>query len=230
MSAAPAPARPEPRPGPVSAPTSVPTDAAQVRTALAASDAQMADLEAYRALLTEWNATMNLVGPSALAQFWPRHVYDSAQLLALAPEARAWADVGAGAGFPGVVLAILLKDRPGARVHLVESMAKRCRFLQTVVDTLALPAEVHNARAEDLKLKVDVVAARACAPLVRLLGYTRPYLTAGATGLFLKGQDVVSELTEAAKYWKFEAHLTASLSHTEGRILQVKGLKRVHQV
>jgi 16S rRNA (guanine527-N7)-methyltransferase len=201
-----------------------------VQAALGADAAQTADLEAFRAILAEWNETMNLVGPSALAQFWPRHVYDSAQLLALAPEARVWADVGAGAGFPGVVLAILLKNTPGARVHLVESVAKRCRFLQTVVDALALPAEVHNARAEDLKLKVDVVAARACAPLVRLLGYTRPYLTSGATGLFLKGQDVVSELTEAAKYWKFEAHLTASLSHTEGRILQVRGLKSVRNV
>ncbi len=226
MSAAPAPARLEPRPGPLSAPA----DAAQVQVALGASAAQMADLEAFRALLAQWNETMNLVGPSALAEFWPRHVYDSAQLLALAPEARIWADVGAGAGFPGVVLAILLKGAPGARVHLVESMAKRCRFLQTVVDALALPAQVHNARAEDLRLKVDVVCARACAPLTRLLSYTQPYLAAGATGLFLKGQDVVSELTEAAKYWKFEAHLAASLSHTEGRILQVKGLKRVRKV
>lgn len=223
MSVAPAPARPEPRPA-------APTDAAQVQAALGASAAQMADLEAFRRLLVQWNEIMNLVGPSALAEFWPRHVYDSAQLLALAPEARVWADVGAGAGFPGVVLAILLKDTPGARVHLVESMAKRCRFLQAVVDALALPAEVHNARAEDLRLKVDVVCARACAPLTRLLGYTQPYLAAGATGLFLKGQDVVSELTEAAKYWKFEAHLAASLSHTEGRILQVKGLNRVRKV
>ncbi|HVY33364.1 MAG TPA: 16S rRNA (guanine(527)-N(7))-methyltransferase RsmG [Caulobacteraceae bacterium] len=190
----------------------------------------MADLEAFRSLLAQWNEDMNLVGPSAMAEFWPRHVYDSAQLLALAPEARVWADIGAGAGFPGVVLAILLKETPGARVHLVESMAKRCRFLQAVVNQLALPAEVHNSRAEDLRLKVDVVCARACAPLVRLLGYTRPYLTGGATGLFLKGQDIVSELTEAAKCWNFEAHLTASLSHPEGRILQVKGLKRVRKV
>ena len=230
MSAAPAPARPEPPPGAPSAPISVPANAAQVQAALGASDAQMADLEVFRALLTAWSQTMNLVGPSALAEFWPRHVYDSAQLLDLAPEARIWADVGAGAGFPGLVLAILLKDKTGARVHLVESTAKRCRFLQAAVDALALPAEVHNARAETLRLKVEVVTARACAPLVRLLSYTRPYLVAGATGLFLKGQDVVSELTEAAKYWKFEAHLTASLSHTEGRILQVKGLKSVRKV
>lgn len=214
----------------MSAPPAVPADAAQVQACLGASAAQMADLERFRVLLAEWSETMNLVGPSALAQFWPRHVYDSGQLLALAPDALVWADLGAGAGFPGVVLAILLKETPGAQVHLVESLAKRCRFLQAVVDALALPAVVHNARAEDLTLKVDVVAARACAPLVRLLGYAQPYLSRGATGLFLKGQDVVSELTQAAKCWKFEAHLTASLSHTEGRILQVKGLKRVRKI
>jgi 16S rRNA (guanine527-N7)-methyltransferase len=204
-----------------------PADAAQVQAALGASPGQMADLEAFRALLAQWNEGMNLVGPSALADFWTRHAYDSAQLLALAPEARVWADLGAGAGFPGLVLAILLKDTPGAQVHLVESMAKRCRFLAAAVQALALPATVHNARAEDLEIEVQVVTARACAPLVKLLGYARPYLAHGATGLFLKGQDVVSELTDAAKYWKFEAQLTASLSHPEGRILQVKGLKRV---
>ena len=220
MSAAPAPAPLELQP---------PASAEAVKAALGASAAQMADLEAYRVLLAEWNEQMNLVGPSALAQFWLRHVYDSAQLLALAPDAKVWADIGAGAGFPGVVLAILLKGQPDAKVHLVDSLAKRCRFLSAVVEALALPAQVHNARAENLSLKVDIVTARALAPLVKLLEYGRPYLSKGAIGLFLKGQDVGSELTEATRYWKFEAHLTQSLSHTEGRILQVKGLKRVHQ-
>ena len=104
---------------------------------------------------------MNLVGPSALAAFWLRHAYDSAQLLFLAPEALTWADLGAGAGFPGIVLAIKLKGREGAHVHLVESMAKRCRFLSEVVAALDLPATVHNVRAESLEIKVDAVTARA---------------------------------------------------------------------
>ena len=187
-------------------------------------------METYLALLTEWNGKMNLVGPSALAEFWPRHAFDSAQLLRLAPEAKVWADLGAGAGFPGLVLAILLKDAPGAKVHLVESMAKRCRFLAEVGISLGLPVEIHNARAEDLGIRVDIVTARACAPLPRLLGYAEPYLRKGATGLFLKGQDVVSELTEATKYWKFEAELSVSSSNPDGRILQVKGLSRVRKV
>ena len=103
------------------------TDPAGFQAATGASEAQMADLEAFRALLADWNQRMNLVGPSALADFWGRHAYDSAQLLALAPEALTWADLGAGAGFPGVVLAVLLKGRTGVRVQLVESVAKRIR-------------------------------------------------------------------------------------------------------
>ena len=89
--------------------------------------------------------------------------------------------------------------------------------------TLALPATVHNARAEDLDLTVDIVTARACAPLPRLLGYARPYLKRGATAMFLKGQDVVAELDEATKSWKFQSHLRPSLSNPTGHILVLEG-------
>lgn len=205
------------------------TGAEGFAAATGASPAQMADLERFRILLGEWNERMNLVGPSALEAFWGRHAYDSAQLLALAPEAMTWADLGAGAGFPGLVLAVLLKDRPGAQVHLVESMAKRCRFLQAVIDDLALPAQVHNARAESLSLSVDIVTARACAPLARLLEFAWPYLEKGATGLFLKGQDVDAEMAEATISWDFRAELLPSVSDPSGRILRVKGLRRARR-
>ncbi|HEY2661734.1 MAG TPA: 16S rRNA (guanine(527)-N(7))-methyltransferase RsmG [Caulobacteraceae bacterium] len=201
--------------------------ATEFQAMMGASDAQMADLEQFRVLLFDWNTRMNLVGPSAEAEFWSRHVLDSAQLLTHAPDALSFADLGAGAGFPGIVLACLLKGRDGAEVHLVESMAKRCRFLSEVVRVLDLPAVVHNARAEDLTLRVDVVTARACAPMVRLLGYAQPYLKRGAVGLFLKGQDVEAELAEAAISWSFESHLTPSLSHTQGRIVELKKVSRV---
>jgi 16S rRNA (guanine527-N7)-methyltransferase len=187
----------------------------------------MADLETFRVLLADWNDRMNLVGPSALADFWGRHAYDSAQLLALAPDALTWADLGAGAGFPGVVLAILLKGRGGAKVHLIESMAKRCRFLEAVVEALELPAEVVHARAEQLSIKVDIVTARACAPASRLFEFAWPYLRKGATGLFLKGQDVEAELAEATRYWAFGAQLHPSRSNPSGRILELKSLRRV---
>ncbi|CAN7323562.1 16S rRNA (guanine(527)-N(7))-methyltransferase RsmG [Caulobacter sp. LjRoot300] len=207
-----------------------PVDAAAFQRLTGCSDAQLADLTRFQALLAEWNAVMNLVGPATIAPYWNRHAWDSAQLLRLAPDARTWADLGAGAGLPGVVLAILLKDTPGAKVHLVESMAKRCRFLRAAADELGLPVEIHNARAEDLDLKVDVVTARACAPMVRLLGYAQPYLKRGAVAWFLKGQDVASELAEAATHWKFESDLRPSLSDPRGQIVQVKGLKSVRKV
>lgn len=204
-------------------------DAASFAVATGATPAQMADLEAFRALLADWNGRMNLVGPSALTEFWGRHAYDSAQLIDLAPKALTWADLGAGAGFPGIVLAILLKGRPGARVHLMESVAKRCRFLEAVVEALALPAQVHCARAEDLKLTVDIVTARACAPFTRLLEFARPYMDRGAAGLFLKGRGIEAELHEALASWTFEASLTPSRSDPSGRIVMIRRADHVRR-
>jgi 16S rRNA (guanine527-N7)-methyltransferase len=189
------------------------------------SPERMADLEAFRLRLVEANAVMNLVGPDSLPDFWNRHAWDSAQLLDLSPEARTWADLGAGAGFPGVVLAILLKDRPDARVWLIDSLQKRCRFLQVVVDALDLPATVIWGRAEEQALAVDVVTARAVAPLEKLLGYAQPYLQRGAQGLFLKGERAETELRDAARVWQVEASLSVSRSDPRGRIVTVRSLK-----
>ena len=218
MSAAPSPAPPDPLPAV--------TDAESFALATGASAARMADLEAFRALLADWNSRMNLVGPSALEDFWGRHAFDSAQLLPLAPKARTWADLGAGAGFPGIVLAILLKGEAGAHVHLVESMAKRCAFLQAAVDALSLPATVHRARAESMSVPVEIVTARACAPVSRLLEFAWPWLREGATGLFLKGQDVEVELAEATRYWKFKVDRLPSRSGP-GQILEIGKVSRV---
>ncbi|WP_426042120.1 16S rRNA (guanine(527)-N(7))-methyltransferase RsmG [Brevundimonas sp. TWP2-3-4b1] len=186
---------------------------------------RMADLERFRVMLTEANAVMNLVGPDSLPDFWNRHAWDSAQLLDLAGFARTWADLGAGAGFPGVVLAILLKGRPGAHIWLIDSLQKRCRFLQTIVDELALPATVVWGRAEEQALKVDVVTARAVAPMEKLLGYAQPYLARGAQGLFLKGEKAEAELREASKSWQVDAGLSVSRSDPGGRIVTVRSLR-----
>jgi len=198
------------------------------QTLTGATPAQIADLETFIERLTGANAVMNLVGPDTLPEVWNRHIWDSAQLLELAPAARTWADLGAGAGFPGVVLAILLKGRPGAHVWLIDSLGKRCRFLQTVVDELALPATVINGRAEEQALKVDVVTARAVAPMEKLLGYAQPYLQRGAQGLFLKGEKAEAELIEARKVWHFDSDLSVSRSDPRGRIVSVRSLRRVH--
>lgn len=190
------------------------------------------DVEAYRALLEDWNGRMNLVGPSALSQFWLRHAYDSAQLLDHAPSARVWADLGAGAGFPGLILAILFKHRGRGEVHLVESMAKRCLFLNAVVDALGLPAKVHNRRAEETPLAaVEIVTARACAPLEKLLGFAWPILgrksEPATVGLFLKGRGAEEELTEAARVWDFSVVRSPSLSDPSGQIIRIERLRRV---
>lgn len=205
-------------------------DAASFAAASGATPEQIADLTRFLDMLAAGNEVMNLVGPASIPDFWNRHAWDSAQLMKLAPEARTWADLGAGAGFPGLVLAILGKDQDGFHVHLVESMAKRCRFLSEVVRELGLPATVHNDRAENLKLSVDIVTARACAPLHRLLGYAQPYFRLGATGLFLKGQDVAADIEEATRFWDFEADIIPSLSDERGRIVRVRRLGRARKV
>lgn len=191
----------------------------------------MRDLHRYFDLLSTWNGRMNLVGPSALASFWPRHAWDSAQLLDHAPEARVWADIGAGAGFPGLVLAILIKPRDRAHVHLVESMAKRCLFLREVAADLDLPVTVHNHRAEEVALPaVQVVAARAVASMPKLLGFAAPLLAGRrpdqTIGLFLKGTSAEEELTEARQMWDFDAELLPSRSDPSGRIVRIERLRR----
>jgi 16S rRNA (guanine527-N7)-methyltransferase len=203
-------------------------DAACFQARLAASPAQMADLGTLVERLTAANAVMNLVGPDSLPDVWNRHIFDSAQLLDLAPDAATWADLGAGAGFPGLVLAILLKDRADSHVWLIDSLGKRCRFLQEVVEALSLRATVVNGRAEAQRIKVDVVTARALAPMDRLLAYAQPYLQRGAQGLFLKGEKAEAELIEARKVWQFDSTLSVSRSDPRGRIVSVRSLQRVH--
>jgi len=201
-------------------------DPASFAAAIGATPAQLAELEGLRAMLTDWNQRLNLVSDASLAEFWPRHALDSAQLRALAPTARTWVDIGAGAGFPGLVLAILLKGEAGAKVHLVESVAKKCRFLEAVAEALDLPAQVHNDRAENLALKSDVVTARAVAPLGRLLGFAKPYMAKGVIGLFPKGRTAETEIADARQAWRFTCNVIPSLSDPEGRVLKVEGLSR----
>jgi len=203
------------------------TDAAAFQAHARATPAQMADLERFITRLTEANAVMNLVGPDSLPDVWNRHIWDSAQLLEMEPSAKTWADLGAGAGFPGVVLAILLKDRSDSHVWLIDSLGKRCRFLQEVVDALSLRATVINGRAEEQRVKVDIVTARAVAPMERLLAYAQPYLQRGAQGLFLKGEKAEVELIEARKVWQFDSDLSVSRSDPRGRIVSVRSLRRV---
>ena len=189
----------------------------------------IADLKIVRNHLEVQNAVMNLIGPATLPEYWSRHVLDSAQLLDHRPDALTWADLGAGAGFPGIVLAILLKHslRPGVHVYLIDSLAKRCRFLSLLVKELDLPATVIHDRAENVDLRVDVVTARACAPMTKLLGFAEGFINNGADAWFLKGEKVEEELQEAGKSWRFDVSMSESISDPRGRVIHIQRLSRV---
>jgi 16S rRNA (guanine527-N7)-methyltransferase len=180
-------------------------------------------LKAYADLLVDCNAHHNLVAKSTLPDLWRRHFWDSAQLAPLIPKsARTLADLGSGAGFPGLVLAAL---RPDLTVTLHEATAKKCAFLRTAAERMSLGVIVINGRIEELPRKPhDVITARALAPLPRLLGYAWPLTGLNSVCLFLKGQNLGSELTEAHKYWNIEASQISSASDPSGAILAVRRL------
>lgn len=181
-------------------------------------------------LLLQWQGTTNLIAPSTVPKLWTRHIADSLQLLALAPQARSWVDLGSGGGFPGLVLACALADDPDAKVHLVESQGKKCAFLREAARTIALPAIVRCERIENFVQNfaeaADVVTARALAPLSKLCGYVEPLLKRGAQALLPKGQDVGAELTEASRYWNIAADLVPSWTDSKARIVVIRALER----
>jgi len=203
---------------------------ADLKRDLSLDDAQIARIAAHRALLADWSQRMNLIGPKELDQYWRRHALDSAQLVQLAPEGRRWIDLGAGAGFPGLIVAALLADAPGAEVALVEATGKKAAFLREAIAVMGVPAVVLHGRAETVVPKAaryDVVTARAFAPLPRIMDYARPVLSRGAVGLFLKGADLDGELAAAAAAgWAIEADTVESLSDPRGRILRVTSARR----
>jgi 16S rRNA (guanine527-N7)-methyltransferase len=178
--------------------------------------------------LRRWQAVKNLVGPGTLDRIWTRHIADSLQLLDLAPEARRWLDLGSGAGFPGLVLGIAALERSEMSVDLVESNGRKCAFLRHIVRLTGVPVIVHASRAEAVIGRfagVDVVTARALAPLAQLLAWAEPLLTTGSMGLFPKGREVEAELTEAVKSGRFDAELVPSRTDSEGRIVRIQSLK-----
>jgi 16S rRNA (guanine527-N7)-methyltransferase len=189
-------------------------------------------LDRYVEVLLNWQAKTNLVAPSTLPQLWTRHIADSLQLLALAPSAKIWADLGAGGGFPGVVLACALADMPGTKIHLIERNAKKAAFLREAVRITASPGLVHLAEIGDnvdrITGPVECVTARALAPLHQLIGFAEPLVRLGAKALLLKGQDIEAELTESAKYWNVQPQLSASRTG-DGWIVELSAIERRDQ-
>ena len=185
-------------------------------------------LSRYANLLAHWQKTTNLVAASTLPGLWGRHFADSAQLLTLAKNARLWLDLGSGAGFPGLVVAILNAGRPDFRMHLVESSRKKCAFLAEVARETAAPVEIYAMRIEDLAEsahRLDVVSARALAPLPRLFELASPFFGPETRGLFLKSREAAAEIAEARRGWDFTARLHPSLTAPDSHIVEVTALR-----
>lgn len=187
----------------------------------------MARVEQFVGLLQEWNARINLVSERSMQDVWQRHVWDSAQLLPFIPKAaESLVDLGTGAGFPGLVLAIIAQQP--LRVVLYESIAKKCRFLEEVAFRLSSRVEVRNSRIEAAKPEAfDVITARACASLTQLLGYAERFRGKNTICLFLKGQTVGDELREAAQTWSMTAETHQSRSDHGGSILEIREFSHV---
>jgi 16S rRNA (guanine527-N7)-methyltransferase len=209
-------------------------DAAGFARELGVSRETAEKFESYVALLKQWQKAVQLVAPSTLGSIWSRHLLDSAQLAKLAPTGtRSWVDLGSGAGFPGLVIAILARDltsrTPNLKVTLIESDTRKAAFLREAarqtgcaVDILGTRIEMSSTR--DKVGTVEVVSARALAPLTELLRLALPFWQPGTLGLFLKGRDTENEVEAARLSWTFELELKPSLTDPDGRLVCVRNL------
>jgi len=183
-------------------------------------------LDAYVALLTRWRPVVNLISEESFKHVWTRHVADSAQLLSLAPGAHHWVDLGSGAGFPGLVIAIQLADFPNARVHLIESDQRKSAFLREAARATGAPAIVHNVRVENaaeiIPGPVDAVTARAFAPLPRLIAFATLWLDKGAVGVFPRGRIGEADITDFQKHPDYSFDLVESRVDPDARIAIVR--------
>ena len=211
-------------------PSELEADRARALTLTPVSRETLERLERFVALLLQWQQTTNLVAASTVPQLWTRHIADSLQLLDLAPAAQTWVDLGSGGGFPGLVLACALADKPGVAVHLVESNTKKAAFLREAARVTGAPAVVHGLRieafADSFAGRAEVLTARALAPLKLLLDQCFGLWTEGTQALLHKGQDVDAELTEATRYWNMEPTLVPSRTDPKGRIVIIRVLQR----
>jgi 16S rRNA (guanine527-N7)-methyltransferase len=197
-----------------------------VSRALDVSRETMVRVARFLGLLMAWRTRLNLIGPGEGRRLWRRHVLDSLQLLRhLTPADQRIADLGSGAGLPGLALACVLKDWWNPELVLVEKSPKKCTFLLAAVSELDVRATVLNRRSDEGEpIAADVVTARALAPLPRLLELAHPWIGPGGRGLFLKGADAGEELTEARKSWTFDLDRQASLSGPDGQVLTIRKL------
>ncbi len=186
-------------------------------------------LIAFEALFRKWSTAINLASPSTLADLWERHILDSAQIFPLASNATRWLDLGSGGGFPGIVTACFLADRPGASIDLIESAGKKAAFLRTAAGQLHVPARVHAERIEKMWDRIatpEIVTARALASLLDLFELAEPWLTHGTKALFQKGRDYQREIDESHVDWSFDLVKHPSSIDQASVILEISNLRR----
>lgn len=186
-------------------------------------------LEHYASLLRKWNPRINLVSKSSIDELWNRHIWDSAQVYELGPEAKIWVDIGSGGGFPGLVVAIMSKESdPERSVTLVESDIRKSAFLRTVIQELSLNATVLSKRVEDLPpIGADIVSARALADLGLLLEYSSRHLGPDGKALLMKGASWENEVQDARSLWSFDLCVHKSKTHPDAAVLELKDIARV---
>jgi 16S rRNA (guanine527-N7)-methyltransferase len=200
-----------------------PLDAAGFAAASGVSRETLGRLEGYAALLIKWQKAINLVANDTISDLWRRHMLDSAALWPFLPQqARVLVDLGSGAGFPGLVLAIM----GFPEVHLVESDTRKCAFLSEAARLFAPgKVSVHRGRIESVApIAADVVTARALADLDTLLGYAARFLRPEGVCLFLKGRKAEDELTLAGQRWTMTVERFPNPAESSGLILRIKGL------
>ena len=179
----------------------------------------------FTELLDKWQKSINLVGKQSMPDLWRRHMLDSAQLVRHVPEgARVITDLGTGAGFPGMILALLLD----IEINLVESSGKKITFLREAARITGAPVSLYHGRIEKVRLpKGNLIVARALAPLDKLLGLATPHLAPGGACLFLKGRTVDEELTTALKNWKMHVQQFPSATDASGKIMLIQDITLV---
>ena len=190
-------------------------------------------LKQYFDLLIQWQSSINLISPATVDQAWQRHFIDSLQIMDVVGEAETVVDIGSGAGFPGLVVAVLMAERGSGRVHLVESNGKKCAFMNAVIRATGLKdagvqVEVVNNRIEKALPSVprpDVVTARALASLNDLLTLTETFFSKGSVGVFPKGRGHEEEIEAAKLNWRFDCDLTKSVLEDDSVILKISELR-----
>ena len=192
----------------------------------------------YHSLVVKWQPAQNLVSRETLAHFWVRHICDSSALIKIAGSKGVWLDFGSGAGFPGLVTAILQKqlstDDPSSVVHLVESNKRKVAFLRTVIRETGINAVVHPLRIEEFiaksDIKPDFISARAVTALKNLLSFSENYVSEGSVCFFHKGRDINGEIAEAANIFDFDlvkhSQVLPGNHQSDGVIAEVGAIRR----